>query len=179
MGLYLSGSRPFTIAYIMQVSLIGLHNGESLPANQELYCVKIDSCFPFFMMLPQSHMCLNNFAHDDWAMFVNKTLHTCYVWGLRVTRFQYIGIAINTNIRHAETSVFFHLADDVLPTNLVTSPIREIRRNNDRITLKFDRRLGSIAAEGPENYQHVWKNLNLNISRLRDFTRSCSKTLVR
>ena len=53
---------------------------------------------------------------------------------------------------------------------------REIECYNDRFALKFDRHLGSVAAEVPVKFQSNWKSLNPNLATSRDFTRSCGKT---
>ena len=44
---------------------------------------------------------------------------------------------------------------------------------NDRFALKFDRHLGSVAAEVPVKFQSNWKSLNLNLatSRLHEILR--------
>ena len=56
---------------------------------------------------------------------------------------------------------------DVLPPNLVKSRSREIGCYNDRIALKFDRHLGSAAAEMPVKFQSNWKSQNPNLAASR------------
>ena len=53
------------------------------------------------------------------------------------------------------------------------SDCRDIGCYNDRISLIFDRHLGSTAAEVPANLQSDWKNLNMNLeaSRLHEILR--------
>ena len=62
---------------------------------------------------------------------------------------------------------------DALPPNLVKSQSREIGCYNDCIALKFDRHLGSAAAEVPVKFQSEWncKNPNLGAPRLHDILR--------
>ena len=62
---------------------------------------------------------------------------------------------------------------DVLPLDLVKFRGREIGCYNDRFALKFDRQLGSTAAEVPLKFQSDWKSLNPNLaaSRLREILR--------
>ena len=62
----------------------------------------------------------------------------------------------------------------------LTDKSREIGCYFDRIALKFDRHLGSAAAEVPVKFQSDWQSLNPNLVGFffRDFTRSCSKTSV-
>ena len=67
---------------------------------------------------------------------------------------------------------------DVLPQDLVGSWSREIGCYSDRIALKFDRHLGSAAAEVHVKFQSDYKSLTW-ISRLRDFTISCGERSVR
>ena len=55
----------------------------------------------------------------------------------------------------------------VLPPNLVKSRSREIGCYNDRIALKFDRHLGSTAADLPVNFQSDMKSLNPNLAASR------------
>ena len=57
--------------------------------------------------------------------------------------------------------------------NLAKSRSREIGCYNDRIVLKFDRHLGSIAAEMVVKFQSDWKSLNTNLaaSRLHEILR--------
>ena len=59
----------------------------------------------------------------------------------------------------------------VLPPNLVKSQRREIGCSNDHIALKFDKHLGSTAAEMLIKFQSDWESLNLNLmaSRLTCF----------
>ena len=59
---------------------------------------------------------------------------------------------------------------DVLPQDLVKSRSREIECYNERVALKFDRLLGSTAAEVPVKFQSDWKCLTQNLvaSRLHD-----------
>ena len=56
---------------------------------------------------------------------------------------------------------------DVLPPNLVKSRRREIRCQNDRIALTFDRHLGNGAAEVLVKFQSDWKILNENLAASR------------
>ena len=63
---------------------------------------------------------------------------------------------------------------DVLPQDLVKTRSREIGCYNDHIALKFDRHLGSAAAEVPVEFQSDWnrqKNPNLVASRLHEILR--------
>ena len=62
---------------------------------------------------------------------------------------------------------------DVLPPNLVKSRSREIGCCNGRIALKFDKYLGSVAADVPVKFQSNWKSLNPNLaaSRLHEILR--------
>ena len=55
-------------------------------------------------------------------------------------------------------------------TNVVKSRSREIGCYNDRIALKFDRHLNSVAAELPVKFQGDWKSIipNLAASKLRE-----------
>ena len=55
----------------------------------------------------------------------------------------------------------------VLPQDPVKSRRREIGCYNDRIALKFDRHLGSTAAEVPVKFQSNWKSLNMNLAAPR------------
>ena len=59
---------------------------------------------------------------------------------------------------------------DILLPNLVNSRSREIACYDERIALKFDRHLGSAAAEVPVKFQSDYENLNLNLvdSRLHE-----------
>ena len=61
----------------------------------------------------------------------------------------------------------------VLPINLMKSRSCEIECYNDRFALKFDRHLGSVAAEVPVKFQSNWKSLNPNLaaSRLHEILR--------
>ena len=61
----------------------------------------------------------------------------------------------------------------VLPPNLAKSRNRQIIYHNDRIVLKFDRHLGSVAAEVPVKFQSDRKSLNpkLVVSRLHEILR--------
>ena len=54
-----------------------------------------------------------------------------------------------------------------------TSRSREIGCYNDSIALKFDRHLGSGAAEVPVKFQSNWRSLNTNlaVSSLREIWR--------
>ena len=54
----------------------------------------------------------------------------------------------------------------------------EIGCYNDHIALKFDRHLGSAAAEMSVKFQSDWKS-SIRISWLRVFARSCGKTSYR
>ena len=60
-----------------------------------------------------------------------------------------------------------------LSPNLAKSRSREIGCYSYRITLKFDRHLGSTAAEVPVKFQGDWKSLNPNLvaSRLHEILR--------
>ena len=62
---------------------------------------------------------------------------------------------------------------DVLPPNIVKSRSREIDCYHDRIVLKFDRHLGSAAADMPVKFQSDWNSLNPNLaaSRLHEILR--------
>ena len=62
---------------------------------------------------------------------------------------------------------------DVSLQDLVKSRSREIGCYNGRIALKFDRYLGSGAAEVPVKFQSDWEspNLNLAIVRLHEILR--------
>ena len=62
---------------------------------------------------------------------------------------------------------------DVLSLDLVKSRSREIRCQNDRIALKFERHFGSAAAEVPVKFQSDWKSLYMNLaaSRLHEILR--------
>ena len=51
--------------------------------------------------------------------------------------------------------------------NLVKSRSSEIGCCNGRIALKFDRHLGSSAAEVPVKFQSGWKSLNPNLAASR------------
>ena len=65
--------------------------------------------------------------------------------------------------------------------NLVKSRSREIGCYNDRIALKFDRHLGSAAAEVPVKFQSDWKspNPNLAASRLHEIFRTSYRLVNR
>ena len=66
---------------------------------------------------------------------------------------------MNVNIRYfkrlktLQKVVMLMNHEDVLPPNLAKSRSREIVCDNDRIVLKFDRHLGSIAAEMVVKFQ--------------------------
>ena len=62
---------------------------------------------------------------------------------------------------------FFTKRTDVLPQDLVKSRSREIECCNDRIALKFERHLGSAAAEVPIKFQSDRKCLKPNLVALR------------
>ena len=61
----------------------------------------------------------------------------------------------------------FTKRQDVLLPNLVKSRSREIGSYDFRTALKFDRHLGSAAAEGPVKFQSDWKSLNPNLATSR------------
>ena len=63
------------------------------------------------------------------------------------------------------------------PPFTARSRSREIRYYNDRIALKFDRHLGSAAAEVPVKFQSDWKSLYPNLAASR-LTRPCGKMSV-
>ena len=67
---------------------------------------------------------------------------------------------------------------DVLPQDRVQSRSREILEIWPRDSLKFDRRLGSRAADLPAEFQSDTIIITL-ISRFRDFTRSSDETSYR
>ena len=69
---------------------------------------------------------------------------------------------------------------DVLQPNLVKSRSREIGCYNDRIVLKFDRHLGSAAAEVPVKFPIDWNSLNpyLAASRLHEILREDVRLLT-
>ena len=52
---------------------------------------------------------------------------------------------------------------DVLPHDPVKSQNREIGCYNDRIAIKFDRHIGSVAADVPVKFKSDWKRLNPNL----------------
>ena len=56
---------------------------------------------------------------------------------------------------------------EVSPQDIVKSRSREIGCYNDHIALKFDRHLGSVAAEVPVKFQSDWKSLNPNLAASR------------
>ena len=53
---------------------------------------------------------------------------------------------------------------DVLLQDLMNSQSHKIGCYNHRTSLKFDRHLGSNAAEVPVKFQSGWKSLNLNLA---------------
>ena len=61
----------------------------------------------------------------------------------------------------------FNQVTNFLPPNLVKSRRREFGCYNDRIALKFDRRFGSSAAEGPVKFRSDLKTLNPNVAASR------------
>ena len=67
----------------------------------------------------------------------------------------------------------FTKRQDVLPPNLAMSRSRVIGCCNNRIALKFDRHLGSGAAEVPVKFQSDWKSSSVNLvaSRLCEILR--------
>ena len=73
------------------------------------------------------------------------------------------------------TGPLFTKRTNVLPQDLAKSRSREIGCYHDRIFLKFDRHLGSTAAEVPVKIQSDWGSLNPDLAALR----SCGKTSVR
>ena len=75
----------------------------------------------------------------------------------------------NSPLFYAEMhpGALFTMGQDVLPPNLVKSRSREIGCNNDRIVLKFDRDLGSVAAMVLVKVQSDWKSLNPNLAGSR------------
>ena len=83
------------------------------------------------------------------------------------------GVQVESNDNRIEPHRWVVTGTAVLPPNLVKSRTREIGCYNDRIALKFDRHLGSGAAEVPVKFQIVWKSLNPNLaaSRLREILR--------
>ena len=75
------------------------------------------------------------------------------------------------NVAAPKTSrPLFTKRKDILPQDLGNSRRREIACYKYRIVLKFDRHLGSAAAEAPDKFQ---------IDCLQEFTRSYRKTSVR
>ena len=56
---------------------------------------------------------------------------------------------------------------DVLPPNIVKSRSREIDCYDDHIVLKFDRHIGSAAADMPVKFQSDWNSLNPNLAPSR------------
>ena len=50
---------------------------------------------------------------------------------------------------------------------------------NNHIVLKFDRHLGSDAADEPVKFQSDWESLSNLAASTEDFTRSCGKTSIR
>ena len=67
----------------------------------------------------------------------------------------------------------FTKRQDVLPPNLVKSRSHKIGCYDDCIALKYDRCLGSAAAEMPVKFESDWKSLNPNLvaSRLHEILR--------
>ena len=61
----------------------------------------------------------------------------------------------------------FTKRQDALPPNFVKSRSRAIGCYSDRIALKFDRYLGSAAAEMLVKFQSDWKILNPNLAAPR------------
>ena len=61
--------------------------------------------------------------------------------------------------------VSIQLAARRLPPNLVKYQSREIGCYNDHVVLKFDRHLGTAAAEVPVNFESDW-NRDLAVRRL-------------
>ena len=53
---------------------------------------------------------------------------------------------------------------DVLPPNLVKSWSRETGCYGDRMAPKFDRHLGSTAADVPLKFKNDWKSLSPNLA---------------
>ena len=76
------------------------------------------------------------------------------------------------------SGALFTKCTDDLPKDLVKTRSHEIGCHDYRAALKFDRNLGSAAAEDAAKFQSDWKSLSMN-PRLQDFTRSCGKTSVR
>ena len=82
-------------------------------------------------------------------------------------------MAAMLSLNMSSSGPLFTKRTDVLPQVLAKSRKSEIKCYNYRIALKFDRHLGSAAAEVPVKFQSDWKNLNPNLaaSRLREILR--------
>ena len=78
----------------------------------------------------------------------------------------------------SDTGPLFTMQTDVLLQGLLMSRSREIGCHNISTNLKFDRQLGSAAADVPVIVRTISKILTWSL-RFRDFTCSCSKTSVR
>ena len=77
------------------------------------------------------------------------------------------------NTQQTDSRHRFTKRTDFLPKDLVKSRRHEIKCYNDHIGLKFDRHLGSAAAEVLVKFQSDWKSLNPNpvASRLHEVLR--------
>ena len=85
-----------------------------------------------------------------------------------------LGVTLRTTLRLIEYGTFtpgplFTKRTDVLPWDLVKSRSRQIGCYIDSIALKFERHLGSSAAEVLVKFWSDWKSLN---QRVWDLTRS-------
>ena len=82
--------------------------------------------------------------------------------------FVYLDVITNP-FPNLEAGPIFTKWRDVLPQDLVKSRSREIGCCNNPVALKFDRHLGSDAAESPVKFQSDWKSLNPNLAASRRY----------
>ena len=128
-----------------------------------LSCCWYDGWYQMFNVLTE--MCVDNTAvnHLRTKLFCENTE-------------SWVDICVRLIRGRQDPGLLFARRWDVVPPNLLKSRSRELSCCNDRSVLKFDRHLGSAAAEVLAKFQSDWKNVK---SRLRDFTRFCGKTSVR
>ena len=98
-------------------------------------------------------------------MTVNLVTHIC------VTRLQWVNCLFMLTTKKHQHSAYLTASGPLF--TIVKSRSREIGCCNGRIALKFDRHLGSNAAEVPAKFQSDWKSLNPNLaaSRLHEILR--------
>ena len=109
-----------------------------------------------------------------WAV-VNWTFRNKIQWNFSLKMIYFFFIQGNRFKMTSAKWLLFYLREDELrrlPPDLVKSRSREF--GFYRIALKFDRHLGSTAAEVPVKFLSDWKSLNPNLaaSRLREILRS-------